>query len=187
MYAVYKKCPVLESSNYRLRLVELEDASDLLKVYSDERAVPLFNSDNCHGDNFYYTTKDQMKRAIKFWLKEYAGCGFVRWTVIDKNSRIAIGTIEIFHRDAADYFDACGLLRLDLRSDYEVKQDIQEILSMILPSVYEWFDCDFVASKAVSSAVERIKALKELGFSKTEEKLIGHDGQEYDNYWICKK
>ncbi len=46
----YEKCPVYESEKYLLRLVEASDAPDLLSVYSDEKAVPFFNSDNCHGD-----------------------------------------------------------------------------------------------------------------------------------------
>lgn len=49
---VYEKCPVLESENFLLRKVCLEDSDDLLKVYSDEKAVPFFNGDNCHGDDF---------------------------------------------------------------------------------------------------------------------------------------
>ena len=38
---VYEKCPVLESENFLLRKVCLEDSDDLLKVYSDEKAVPF--------------------------------------------------------------------------------------------------------------------------------------------------
>ena len=46
MKEVYIECPAFEDDNYLLRLVEIEDAKDLLKVYSDEKAVPYFNSDN---------------------------------------------------------------------------------------------------------------------------------------------
>lgn len=52
MMNVYEKCPVFESEKYLLRMVEQGDAADLLSVYSDEKAVPIFNSDNCNGD--YY-------------------------------------------------------------------------------------------------------------------------------------
>ena len=51
----YEKCPVYENENYLLRMVRKEDKEDLLKVYSDEKAVPFFNSDNCGGDDFHYT------------------------------------------------------------------------------------------------------------------------------------
>lgn len=68
---VYEKCPVLENDRFKLRLIEMEDANDLLKVYSDKNALPFFNSDNCNGSNFYNTTIEGMKEAIKFWLWEY--------------------------------------------------------------------------------------------------------------------
>ena len=52
---VYKNCPSFENEYYILRMVDKADKLDLLKVYSDEKAVSFFNSDNCGGDNFHYT------------------------------------------------------------------------------------------------------------------------------------
>lgn len=54
MKDVYRECPQFENSNYCLRLISPEDTADLWKVYSDEKAVPFFNGDNCHGDDFHY-------------------------------------------------------------------------------------------------------------------------------------
>ena len=68
MANVYEECPVLENERWRLHLIEKSDAEDLLNVYSDKNALPFFNSDNCDGDNFYYPTKEQMDKAIDFWL-----------------------------------------------------------------------------------------------------------------------
>lgn len=185
MQNVYEKCPVLENEKFRLRLIMDEDAEDLLKVYSDEKAVPLFNCDNCHGD-FHITTLEAMKEAIYYWLLEYKQGGFVRWTVIDKESDEAVGTIELFHRQSQDYFNACGLLRLDLRSDYEEKESILKILSVITKPAYELFDCMMIATKAISAATERTAALSEMGYCLTEEKLVAPDGKEYTDYWIHK-
>ena len=50
MIDVYMNCPTFENEFYMLRKVEKEDAKDLLKVYSDSKAVPFFNSDNCGGE-----------------------------------------------------------------------------------------------------------------------------------------
>ena len=61
MNNVYEECPILENDRFLLRFVTKEDATDLLKVYSDKNALPFFNSDNCHGDNFYYSTKEWIK------------------------------------------------------------------------------------------------------------------------------
>ena len=61
---IYEDCPVLENEKLLIRLFRNEDCNDLLKVYSDKNALPFFNSDNCHGDNFYYDTKEKMSAAI---------------------------------------------------------------------------------------------------------------------------
>lgn len=160
---------------------------DLLKVYSDEKAVPFFNSDNCGGDDFHYTTEKRMLEAINYWFFEYERKGFVRWSVIDKSSTKAVGTIELFHRKSNDYFTKCGLLRLDLRSDYELENKIINILSPILVAIFKMFHCNKIATKAISENKERISALNKLGFELSDKKLIGHDGTEYDNYYVILK
>ena len=184
---VYKNCPRVENQKFILRLVEDGDIDDLLKVYSDEKAVPLFNSDNCHGDDFYYTTKERMKQALEFWKQAYKNGWFVRWAIIDKRTSAAVGTIEEFHRDAEDFFTDCGLLRLDLRSDYEKSDEIESILSLIVNRSFDLFGCTMIATKAIPAANERRKALKALSFKETEEKLIGFDGTKYGSYFFLKK
>lgn len=194
MVSPYEKCPILENENYQLRLVETSDASDLLRVYSDEKAVPFFNSDNCNGDDFHYTTLERMQSAIEFWLWAYRDKGFVRWAIIDKNTRQAVGTIELFNRraedprKAKDYFNECGLLRLDLRSDYEYAEKIQEILSLIVPPTFELFECRMIATKIPPFADQRKAAAEQLGFALSEEKLIGGDDHKvYTDYFVLLK
>ena len=185
---IYKSCPQIESQNYKLRLVRADDCDDLLKVYSDKKAVPFFNSDNCNGDDFYYTTPERMRQAIDFWLREYEKRYYVRFSIIDKKTASVIGTIEIFNRTADDYYTNCGLLRLDLTSTYEKSNVISEIISLITEPFFDWFDCAMIATKAIPAARERILALKEHGFTLSGEKLIGaHDNKEYDNYYVLKK
>lgn len=187
MSDVYEICPVFENLDYRLKMVTTDDHLDLLKVYSDMKSVPFFNSDNCYGDDFHYTTKQQMTSAIAFWIDKYEHKDFVRWSIVDNYAKEVIGTIELFHRDANDYFTNCGLLRLDLRSDYEVHSKILKILTLILNPTFDLFCCDKIATKAIPDAVERIKALNELGFKLSDEKLIGHDDTEYENYYVIYK
>lgn len=129
----YERCPKYENENYLLRMVSKKDKEDLLKVYSDEKAVPFFNSDNCRGDDFHYTTENRMEQAIEYWLWEYDRQGFVRWTIVSKIDNKAIGTIEVFNRKADDYFNNCGLLRLDLRSDYEQEESILKYYRLSCP------------------------------------------------------
>lgn len=184
MIDVYEQIPVMESDSFLLRGISEEtDAEDLLKVYSDKAAVPLFNSDNCVS-GFYYVSVKEMKDTIAFWKKEYQNRYYVRWAVICKNSNRAIGTIELFNRRANDYFDNCGLLRLDLRSDYEKQDDIEDILAIIIPKTKEMFACERIATKAIPIAKERIKALEHMGFCLSEESVIGHDGTKYASYYV---
>lgn len=181
----YEKCPVFENEAYLLRLVEASDAPDLLSVYSDEKAVPFFNSDNCGGDTFYYTTLERMNEAIAFWHYSYKIKEFVRWSIIEKSTDTAVGTIELFHRRSEDYFNNCGILRLDLRSDYEREEKIFEILSLIVKPAFASFDCQKMATKIPPFASGRKAAAGRLGFTASEEKLIGwHDRKIYGDYYV---
>ena len=76
---------------------------------------------------------------------------------------------------------------MDLRSDYEHEGVIWEILDLIVPKAYALFDCSMIATKAVPAAKERICALSRLGFTRSDEKLIGHDGAEYGDYFVRMK
>lgn len=72
----------------------------------------------------------------------------------------------------------------DLWSDYETSRDITEILNLIVPVTYDLFYCDKIATKVVSIATERAKALKQMGFMPSDEKVRGHDGSEYGDYFV---
>lgn len=184
---IYEHCPVYSNDMFRLELVSAEHCSDLLKVYSDISAVPLFNSDNCGGDNFYYTSYERMKEAIDYWLWEYSRKGFIRLAVVDIEKSVAVGTVEMFRRIADDYFSDTVLLRIDLRSDYEKSQIIASLLQLLLDNCFDMFDCCSVTTKAISIAQERIRALCDMNFRHSDEKLIGHDGTEYADYYIFVK
>ncbi len=187
MQNVYKICPQFENERFLLRLISQDDCNDLLKVYSDKQSVPFFNSDNCNGDDFYYTTMERMKQAIEFWIFSYDNGYFVRWTIVDKKMNEAIGTIELFHRDSEDYFNNCGLLRLDLRSDYETESEIENILSLIIMPTYDLFYCDKIVTKAVPKAEERIASLKKLNFILPNEQMLSADGTVLEDYYVLHK
>lgn len=76
------------------------------------------------------------------------------------------------------------MLRLDLRSDYEKQNIIEDILGIIIPKTKELFDCEMIATKAILFAKERIMALEKIGFCLSEEVLVGHDGTKYDSYYV---
>lgn len=180
---VYEHCPEYQNDAFRLCLISMEHCDDLLQVYSDPKAVPFFNGDNCNGDDFHYTTRERMAQAIEFWQWSYREGWFVRWSILDQTTGQAIGTIELFHRDAEDVYDQTGVLRLDLRSDYEKQQAIGQILSLILPDAFDLFYCRAILTKCVPAAAERQQALSQLGFQPSPEPMYGHDGTAYFDYY----
>lgn len=187
MSIVFEKCPVIENERFLFRLVSEDDAKDLLKVYSNKNALPFFNSDNCNGNNFYYQTEEKILELIKFWIWEYECKRYVRFAIVDKSNMEVIGTIELFKRISKDYFNEAGIMRIDVRNEFEKQNILFDILSLVINPAYELFDCTKIATKAAIYAIERIEALKRMNFKSTEEYLITVDGKSYGDYWIVKQ
>lgn len=183
---IYETCPILENETFLLRLVENEDCDDLLRVYSDKNSLPFFNSDNCDGDNFYYETKERMKEALGFWNLSYQNGWFVRLSIVDKTISNVIGTIELCLRVSDDEFHNMGILRIDVRSDYEKEEVLYDIVELIIPHISEMLGCNGIITKVPIYAVERMKAIQKAGFTKSEHLLIGKSGYAYDGYWTIK-
>lgn len=178
---------VYENEIYALRLLCREERDELipalLRVYSDERAVRFFNSDNCHGDDFHYTTPERMARAIDFWLESQARGDFDRYVINVRNTGEVIGTVELFRRRSDDAYDGCGILRLDLAGDYETGPVISGILSLVLTFAFDAYGCGRLATKAIPDAVCRRAALARLGFALSDDPALGRDGTEYFDYF----
>ncbi|MGV8981688.1 GNAT family N-acetyltransferase [Clostridium sp.] len=179
---IYKECPIYTTKILTLRLTSLEDAAELLKCYSDEESVPLFNSDNCHGDDFYYTTIERIKDAIDSWQYCYEHREFVRLTVILNATREKIGTIEMFKSDLDSEFNPFGILRIDLKSKYEKQHYIDEILQIANQDFYIDFEVNSILTKAIPNANERIASLKTTGYVPIAKKFM-----VYDDYYIRTK
>lgn len=182
MKNIYEECPIYKNKLITLIQTNMEDAQELLKCYSDEKAVPFFNSDNCNGDNFHYTTIERMKQAIDFWDFSYKNKYFVRWTVILNDTKVKVGTIEMFHRVAEDEFNHYGILRIDLQSNYEVQPIIDDILEIVNENFFRAFDVEAILTKAIPSATERITSLVQEGYHPINRKLM-----IYDDYYAVYK
>ena len=179
MEDVYEICPVIENDFITLRQTTYEDAQELFRCYSDINAAPLFNSDNCNGDTFFYTTVEQLLKTMELWDYSYKNRHFVRWTVISNNTNEIIGTVEMFHRRANDEFDHYGILRIDLQSKFENMEVISSILEVANQQFYKLFDVCAILTKAISIATARILSLKEKGYIPLGKKLI-----KYDDYFV---
>lgn len=80
-----------------------------------------------------------------------------------------------------------GILRVDVRSDYEKEDALKDIFSLVTPYIPDMLGCNGVLTKAPIYAVERIKAVEKAGFTKSEHLLIGKQGYAYDGYWTLKQ
>ncbi len=174
----YVKCPVLETEHFTLRLVEMDNANDLLECYSDPKAQEIFNADKCTSD-FRYQTLDEMRECVRFWLTEYNKQAFVRFAIMNKASNKAVGTIEMFGM-VGQYNTQRGVLRLDISSDYEEKACLHELFSLCVEEFFSLFAVGQIVTKAAPIADKRIKILSELGFT-------AYDYPEREHYWAKNK
>lgn len=179
MLDIYEKCPSYKKRIIYLKQTKAEDAIELLECYSDVKAVPFFNSDNCNGDGFYYQTVERMKQAIAFWEYSYQHKYFVRWTVSLIETNEKIGTIEMFHRNADDEYNHYGVLRFDLKSKFEAQPIINEILDIADEHFYQAFNVNAILTKAIPIAYERISSLIHKGYQPLNKKLV-----VYDDYFV---
>ena len=168
----YEICPCFETEKFVLRLVEKSDAEDLLECYSDEISQKYFNADNCIND-FKYKTLDEMYKTIDFWIQAYENNDFVRFSIIYKLNGKTIGTIEIF---GGTY----GVLRIDIKSEFEKKDHLKEIIHVSACNFFVLFDIKNMITKAIPEAIDRIHALIECGFIQYTERM----GTFRENYFI---
>lgn len=170
---VYDKQPAYENELTLLRPIGTADVDALLKCYSDPHAVPLFNADNCNGDDFHYTTHERMAEAVAFWERSYRVRDFVRWAVVDQAFGEPVGTVEMFHRLAEDEHNHAGVLRIDLHSRFETRTYLYALLGLCLRHFYDDFGVERILTKAPSRAAERRAALYAAGFTPLEHGLLG--------------
>ena len=61
------------------------------------------------------------------------------------------------------------------------------MLSLIVLQTFDMFQCNKIATKVVPEASERRCALEKMKFIPSSEKLIGHDGTEYEHYFVLNR
>lgn len=166
-FDVYDGFPPLSGERFTLRIVRESDAEDLLSCYSDEKALPLFNADNC-SRGFYMKTADEVRQYINIWLWEYGNRGYARCAAVDNASGKAVGTIELFDAGEKNGIEHVGILRLDLASGYENKRDISDILRTVIRKIAFAFGLNAILTKAPEAGAARRELLSEIGFRETE-------------------
>lgn len=157
-------CPVYETEHFIIRKLKREDAEALFSCYSDSDAARFFNGDCC-GDDFYYTDLEKFKECVEFWLERYEVQDFVRWSILVKETDYLIGTIEICPslKYAVDG-KRMGILRIDLKSDYERQEVLNELMSILIEHVYDDFQVSSLLMKIQKDAEERQNLIETYQF-----------------------
>ena len=142
-----------ETPHFLLRQVTEEDAPALLRCYSDPAAVARMNADNCMR-GFLCETEEDLRAYIRIWQSE----DYARPAIICKETGEPVGTLEIFGGET-------GVLRVDLRTDYEIPEVLRELYTLAVECFPRDFPMEAMVTKAPDGAPHRRAALRELGFS----------------------
>jgi len=174
--SVYEKCPVYESENFVLRLVCTDDAADLLACYKHPTVSVAANGAGC---NYGYgsQTAAEMRAFIARWLEEYQNRWFVRFSIVDKQTNKAVGTVEVMDS---------GILPVHLMLDLEARYENEECLSELI-AVFDSFFVDFKCAQIIivttPEADCRLKALTEKGYAPYPK----CDAWPYENCYIKRR
>ena len=166
---VFTVCPEYVTGHFKIRKLEAGDAEELFSCYSDSEAARFFNGDCC-GDDFYYTDKDKFRKCVEYWLSRYEARDFVRWSVLDRKTGLLIGTMEVCPslKYAVDG-KMMGILRIDLKSEYEQWSILKELMDVLVCHIYEDFEIDSIIMKIQKDAGERQKLIKGYQFVAAKE------------------
>lgn len=176
-----------ESDHFLLRLVAESDAEDLLECYADPEAQKYFNHDpSMNSDYFKGCDKARMLNCIRSWRKEFERKSWVRFSIVDKQRRKAIGTIEMYDklaRENRSKYAGWSVLRIDISAAYETTDYISEILSLFdSVNFFDLFNVNIILTKAIPQATERIQALRNAGYTPFE-----WDESNRKYYWVKNK
>jgi len=155
----YVNCPEFDTDNFHLRQVRMEDAEELLCFYGDLSEWMFFGNAMSNGIfSSRHATVEEMKKCVAFWHDEYRNKYYIRFSVIDKATEKAIGTIEIFDNPGDSY------LHIDLSVQYETQPYISELLTFADQELFKIFSIKNLLIQAVPAAKERIAALQAYGY-----------------------
>jgi len=176
------KIPVYETEHFLLRQVKMKDAADLVECYGTPTLAVQGSAHGCIiGPGGYGSkTKKEMQAFIRFWQKEYRERKYVRWSVIDRQSSMAVGTIEGGSYDIPS--EGTGvMLMIDLVAPYETEVYVPELLQLIIDNFYALFKADVLVIYGMPGADVRLNALAAAGFTP-----VDWDDPDAENHY-CRR
>lgn len=168
----FLNCPEVKTNHFSIRLICKNDSASLFKCYNNKTAVELMNDDNCDF-GFYTESVEKMTETVGYWIDFYNKQYFIRFTIVDNKTGVAVGTIEGFCGEI-------GVLRVDIASEFEKEEYLSELFNFAKSNFYEYFGNEYLVTKAIPKADERCKALKNANWEFIDEY------KDYKNYFKIK-
>lgn len=171
----YVKAPRFETKSLRWALVSQEDAQALLACYSDPVTQRRADDANCVFP-FAFNTMEEMRKCIDFWLEEYKGRWYVRWTIHHKTAHNPIGTVEFFVSQGDTRVTGepvrLGVLRIDLKSEYEQPDLLDELLTVALDKLPLYMPTEMIIAKSAEQDATRTAAYAAKGFARVSSESL---------------
>ncbi|MEN2767071.1 GNAT family N-acetyltransferase [Ornithinibacillus xuwenensis] len=162
--------PILETKNYLLRGVALDDASRLFAFMQDKITMQFITPHPVQ-------TEEEMEAAIKQYLAKFQEQKEIPWVIIHKEDGALIGQfrlhkLHMWHRKAE--------MGAVIQQDYQKTGVMTEVLGVILPYVFETLNLNRLVGDIFSGNEGSRRLLEKFGFKK--EGVLRHtdfDGQAF--------
>lgn len=187
MNKIFDNNPKIENTSYKIRLIRRKDLTELLELYSNKENIKFINIDDNNNDPSFYITYEQILEKYNFWKFSYKNKWFARLSIIDKNNKKVIGSIELLKHRGYDSFKDALIIKMDLLLNYEKKEIIKDVYSLLYKKLLNKVEYSKIATKITPNMQERKEAFIEFGFKLSNRNFIGsEDNKIYKNYYVGK-
>lgn len=118
----FEEFPVLDTERFRLRKIELTDASNMYSYFSQDRVTEFYDLET-------FSSKQQAVELIESLLFRYQSRKQIRWGIARKENNELIGTCG-FHALEKDHFKA--EIGYELHPDYWGSGVMAEVIAKVV-------------------------------------------------------
>lgn len=148
--------PQLETENYLLRGIMLQDTNDLFTFMQDKETMKFITA-------YPVQSEQEMEEAISRQLDNFLAHKEIPWVIIHKESGQLVGQfrlhkLHVFHQKAE--------MGAVIRKEYQKKGVMTEVLGVILPFFFETLKLNRLVGDIFAGNVGSRKLLEKFGFHK---------------------
>ncbi len=160
MKQLFDEFPIINSREYLLRKIEIEDYLDVYEIYSDKVALTYQAMDSLKSH-------EEAKKYIQNILTCYDKKIFLRWVIEDKKTSKVIGLIALHHINVEEKTAQIGYI---LNRKYWNHKIMTENLSLVLNFLQDKKYFNLIRAEIHPDNLPSIKLAKKLGFIEADYK-----------------